>query len=598
MRSRVWALAFFACLVLPASTVAQDENTAWRPVVMGTHGMVAAGHPLASMAGVKMLQQGGNAVDAAMATWFVQGLVEPEMTGLGGDAFILIYLAETGEVKFINATGPAPQKATVEFYRARGGIPMNGVLSSDVPGSLDGIGMALEHYGALGYAEVLAPAIDIAEHGYPVSHDVAGRLERSRDELGRFPSTAAVWFRDGRPLRAGELVVQKGYAETLKKIAAQGRRVFYDGEVARTTARFMEANGGLLSFEDLSNYQAHEAEPIHINYRGEYEVYEAPPNSQGHVLLQSLNILEGFSLKYMGHNSAPYLHVVTEALKLSFADRNRYVGDPRFVPPIPIQGLLSKDYAAQRRAMIDPHRAIAGIPPAGSPRQTTDGAAMEGLAYTVADPEAIGRAGVREAPPYDDDNMGLTTYLAVIDDEGNMVSITSSLCSGWGSGVVMGDAGYFMNNRMVYYFLDPDNINVLVPGKRTRHTINPALALRNGRPFMAFGTPGGDTQPQTELQFFLNLVEFGMNVQEALEAPAVISSNFPSSFWPHDQANKLLVPLSLPAHVREDLAAMGHDLNVRDYRGVGRVKAVTFDPDTGVLMGGVSPLGDSYVIGW
>ena len=590
-------MGFVAATLLLIQPVVSEpvwaQNTAWRPVVMGTNGMVASGHPLASMAGTETLMNGGNAVDAAIAAWAVQGLVEPGMTGLGADMFILIYSAETGEVKFINGTGPAPLAATVDFYKERNGIPDAGALSSDVPGALDAAGLALEKYGTQSYAQVFRPAIQLAENGFPVSYALAGQLNRGEQKLAQFPSTKDIWFKDGRPLRAGELVVQKGYAETLKKIAAQGRRVFYEGEVAQKIVSFMRQQGGLLSEEDLANYHAHEAEPIHVNYRG-YEVYEAPPNSQGHVLLQALNLLEGFDLKYIGHNSAPYLHLVTEALKLSFADRNHYVGDPRFVPPIPVEGLLSKEYADARRGLIDPNRAIVGQAPWGIPGHATDEAGARAQ-YSSGD---VRDASVPDVQiPFDYGDQGLTTYLAVIDDEGNMVSITSSLCSGWGSGLVMGDAGFLMNNRMVYYFLESDNINVLVPGKRTRHTINPALVLKDGKPFMAFGTPGGDTQPQTELQFFLNFVEFDMNVQEALEAPAVISSSFPSSFWPHEAANMLRVPTSLPLHVREQLTSLGHDLAVRDYRGVGSVKAILIDAESGALMGGVSPTADSYVIG-
>ena len=585
----VSALALVSLLLVPMSLAAQ--STAWRPVVMANHGMVASGHPMASMAGMKILEGGGNAVDAAVAAWAVSGLVEPGMTGLGGDAFILIYRADTGTVKFINATGPAPAGATPELYRSKGGIPDAGPLASDVPGALDGIGLALESYGTLSYEAAFAPAIDIARNGFPVSYHLAGQLERGRDKLAEFESTKGVWFRDGRPLRAGEKVVQAGYADTLEAIAAKGRRELYDGEVGKALAAFVTSQGGVLSAADLAGYEAHEDEPIHIDYKG-YEVYEAAPNSQGHVLLQALNLLEGFDVGYMGHNSAPYLHLVTESLKLAFADRDRYLGDPRHVPPIPIEGLLSDEYANARRALIVPGKAMTGKIPAGDPgASATDDSPQ--LAY------ASHRPVPTEVLPDDRGDKGLTTYLAVIDDDGNMVSITSSLCSGFGSGLVAGDGGFFLNNRMVYYFLDPpDHTNVLVPGKRTRHTINPALVLKDGKPFMAFGTPGGDTQPQTELQFFLNLMEFGMDVQESLEAPAVISSYFQSSFWPHEEANLLRVPSSLPEHVLEELAAMGHDLDIRDYRGVGSVKAILIDPESGALFGGVSPTGDSYVIGW
>jgi len=589
MRPRLLGLG--TVILAGVAPLSFGQSTAWRPVVMANHGMVASGHPMASTAGMRILEGGGNAVDAAVAAWAVQGLVEPGMTGLGGDALILIYEAKSGKVKFINATGPAPGRASADFYREQGGIPQAGALSSDVPGALDGIGLALETYGTVSYADALASAIEIADHGFPVSYHLAGQLKRGRDKLGSFASTKSVWFRDGRPLEAGEIVVQKNYAETLRAIAASGRRAFYEGEIADALTSFITSEGGLLSTEDLASYEAHEAEPIHVNYKG-YEVYEAAPNSQGHVLLQALNVLEGFELSYMGHNSAPYLHLVTESLKLAFADRDRYLGDPRFVAPIPIDGLLSDPYATHRRGLIDPSHALSGKIPAGDPMGLSTDDQAE-LLYARA------RHGVpTEVLPDDRGDKGLTTYLAVIDDEGNMVSITSSLCSGFGSGLVAGDGGFFMNNRMVYYFLDPEHTNVLVPGKRTRHTINPALVLKDGKPFMAFGTPGGDTQPQTELQFFLNLLEFDMDVQEALEAPAVISSHFQSSFWPHDEVNKLRVPEALPAHVLEALAALGHDLEIRDYRGVGSVKAILIDPRSGALMGGVSPTGDSYVVGW
>jgi gamma-glutamyltranspeptidase/glutathione hydrolase len=306
-------------------------------------------------------------------------------------------------------------------------------------------------------------------------------------------------------------------------------------------------------------------------------------------MLQALNILEGLSLKHMRHNSAPYLHAVTESLKLAFADRNRYVADPRFVEGIPMRELLSKEYAAARRALINPDRAIDGEAPPGNPRHPTSSAAAR---YAAPRPPP---APDPLAAPIPD---GHTTYLAVVDKHRNMVSITSSLLSAFGSGHVAEGTGVMLNNRMAYFSLDPDDVNVLKPGKRVRHTINPALALRDGRPYMAFGTPGADTQPQAQLQFFLNVVEFGMTVQQALEQPAVISSSFRSSYYPHAVEGKLLVPAALPKHVIDELAALGHAIDIRNARGVGSVKAIIVHPRTGVLMGGVSPTRDSYVMAW
>jgi gamma-glutamyltranspeptidase/glutathione hydrolase len=279
---------------------------------------------------------------------------------------------------------------------------------------------------------------------------------------------------------------------------------------------------------------------------------------------------------------------VTEALKLSFADRNRWVGDPRFVPPIPLAELLSKKYAARRRTLIDPRRAIEGEPPAGLDRPPTENGPLYSRPSQA--PEASAPAG--------EDSFGLTTYLAVVDQDRNMVSLTSSLLSAFGSGMVVEGAGYLLNNRMAYFYLEPEDVNALAPGKRTRHTINPALALKEGKPFLVFGTPGADTQPQTQLQFFLNVVEFGMNVQQALEAPAVISTSFRSSYFPHSVGDKLQTPAALPRHVLDGLAALGHRLDIREVKGVGSVKGILIDPRTGSLMGGVSPTGDSYVMAW
>ena len=360
-----WISIAITCCV--AMTLAAQTST-WRPVVMSDHGMVASGHPLASEAGVRILKAGGNAIDAAIATWAVQGLAEPMMTGLGGDMFVMIYLAKTGQVKFINGSGFAPMAATIDYYNSKGGIPKDGPLSVSVPGSVGGAELAVTKYGSKPLSEVLAPAIELADQGLPVTEHLANSLKSTEKVLAKYPSTTKIWFRNGKPLEMGDRVVQKDLAATLRRIGAEGSQNFYKGATAKATAAFMKANGGLITEADLASYQAFEDEPIKVNYRG-IDVYECPPNSQGMVMLEALNILEGFSLRYMGHNSAPYLHLVTEALKLSFADRDKYVGDPKFVPPIPVHELLSKEYAAARRALIDPRRAIEGEPAPGDPRR-------------------------------------------------------------------------------------------------------------------------------------------------------------------------------------------------------------------------------------
>jgi gamma-glutamyltranspeptidase/glutathione hydrolase len=590
-------------IALMAQPQAQDNPQAnsgsWRPTIVAQHGMVAAGHPLAAEAGMRILKAGGNAIDAAIATWAVQGEVEPGMTGLGADMFVLYYEAKTGKVHFINGTGFAPQGATIDFYKAKGGIPDEGPLSIAVPAAVSGAAYAVKTYGTKPLADVLAPAIAIADDGFPVSEALASGIQSARAKIAKFPSTTKIYFKDGKPLVMGDIIRNPDLARTLRAIAAQGPDAFYKGDIAKTTASFLNANGGIITEADLASVQAFEDAPIHVNYRGA-EVYECPPNSQGFVMLEALNILEGYDLKAMGRNSAPYLHAITESLKLSFADRTAYVGDPKFVPNIPMAALLSKEYAAIRRAQIDPNRAIVGEPLPGDPRgMKTTAPAPVARRLQPSDRYASPQPVPSDVKPFDPNEiLNLTTYLAVVDKDHNMVSITSSLLSGFGSGVVIDKAGFLMNDRMRYFYLDPKNVNSLQPGKRTRQTINPAMALKDGKPWIAFGTPGSDTQPQTQLQFFLNVAEFGMNVQEALEQPTVISNSFQDSYQPHDVKGKLLTPALLPRSVQDALAAKGHVLDIRNVKGVGSVKAILIDPRTGVLMGGVSPTGDSYVMAW
>lgn len=581
-----------AALVSVLTIAPTAQTSTWRPVVLSDTGMIASGHALASEAGLRILKSGGNAVDAAVAAWAVQGLTEPEMTGLGGDMFMLIYLAKTGEVKFINGTGVAPMAATAEYYRGKGGIPDQGILSVSVPAAVAGAELAAKTYGTKPLAELLAPAVELAERGFPITESLAGAIRNSGHKLSA--SAREIWYRGDTPLGFGDRVIQKDLAGTLREIGANGSAAFYQGPIAEKFAAYMNAEGGLIDRKDLAGITANEDTPIHINYKG-VDVYECPPNSQGFVMLQALNILEGMNLRYLRHNSAPYLHAVTESLKLAFADRNKYVADPKFTPNIPMPQMLSKHYAAIRRALIDPDKAIAGEAPFGLPTASpSDSAAAPSgrprLAY--AGPQPVPGTVITA------EENGHTTYLAVVDKDRNMVSVTSSLLSLFGSGHVVKGAGFVLNNRMAYYGLEEDDVNVLRPGKRVRQTINPALALKDGKPYMVFGTPGADTQPQAQLQFFLNVAEFGMNVQQALEQEYVVSTSFRSSYYPHHAEGKLQVPATLPKHVLDELAAMGHKLDIRNVRGVGSVKAIVIHPRTGVLMGGVSPTRDSYVMAY
>ncbi len=569
--------------LLTVSPLAQTST--WRPVVLSDNGMIASGHALASEVGIRVLKSGGNAIDAAVAAWAVQGLTEPEMTGIGGDMFMLIYLAKTGEVKFINGTGVAPMAATVDFYKNKGGLPSDGILSVSVPGAIAGAELAAKTYGTKSMAELMAPAAELAEKGFPITESLAGAIRGSAKKFS--PSARAIWYNGNSPKGFGDRVVQKDLANTLREIGAKGSAAFYQGPVAETFAAYMKAQGGLIDQKDLAAIRANEDPAIKINYKG-IDVYECPPNSQGFVMLQALNILEGMNVRYMRHNSAPYLHAVTESLKLAFADRNKYVADPKFTPNIPMREMLSKEYATIRRALIHPDKAIDGEAPFGNPRAPA----------TSSQPVAYASPQLVPGTVITGEENGHTTYLAVVDKDRNMVSVTSSLLSLFGSGHVVEGAGFVLNNRMAYYGLDEDDVNVLRPGKRVRQTINPALALKDGKPYMVFGTPGADTQPQAQMQFFLNVAEFGMNVQQALEQEYIVSTSFKSSYYPHEAEGKLQIPASLPKHVLDELAAMGHKLDIRNVRGVGSVKAIVIHPRTGVLMGGVSPTRDSYVMAY
>jgi gamma-glutamyltranspeptidase/glutathione hydrolase len=554
------------CIPSFAQDPAEVNSPFWRTLVMGTHGMVAAEHPMEARAGLHVLEAGGNAFDAAVAVFYMTGVVEQHQAGIGGDAFILAYTAKQKRVIFINATGPAPKLATLERYRKEGGIPSSGMLASTVPGAVAGFDLALRKYGTRKYPELLAEAIETARDGHPLSHWSAGHHNSSISKLSPYPSSVKALLKNGGPFGSGDVFVQPDLARSLELISRDGADAFYRGKLARLTADFYQKNGGLLSYDDLRLYQPEEGSPIRTEYKG-YDVYQSAPNSQGLVLLQTLNMLEPVDLKSMGHNSAEYVHTLVEALKLAFADRDRWVADPRFTK-IPLEELLSKKYAEKRRKLINPQRAQPGAAPHGSP--------------------------------------GETSSFAIADRFGNLVSVTHSVNGTFGSGVVVDGGGYVLNNRLQYFSLDEKDVNVLAPGKRPRHTINPALALKNGRPVMAWNTPGGDNQPQAMLQAFLNIVEFGMNPQLALEQPTVLTSNFHASNYPQPVGDRLTLPEVLGQRIGEELRAKGHNVEVtrlqRPYSqqpaGAGAVKVVWIDPNSGVMFGAVSPAKDDYVMGW
>ena len=601
----MFALACHRFLVLvigllisaPLAADKPNERPFWRTVVMGTNGMAAAEHPLECRAAIKALEAGGNAIDAAVASFYMTTVVEQHQAGIGGDGFILAYLAKEDRVIFINGTGPAPKLATAEFYRKLGKIPDAGPYSTDVPGMAGGFDLALKKYGTMSYEKLLEPVIDAAGRGHPLSFWASSYHRKTIPKLSPFPSSIKTLLKNGGPYEPGDLFVQKDLAKTLETIAKEGAEAFYRGRLARLSADFYKKQKGLLRYEDLASYEPEEAEPIKTTY-ADLEVYQSAPNSQGIVMLMALNILEGFALDEMGYNSPEYIHVVTEALKLAFADRNKYIADPRFATDMPVEGLLSKAYAKKRRSLIRMDKTLAPPPPPGDPRNHKAVLGDGDVRY------ANGKQAILEGPYENTD--GETSSFSIADRFGNLVSVTHSVNGTFGSGMIVEGGGYVLNNRMPYFSLAEDDVNFLVPGKRTRHTVNPALALKNGRPYLAWNTPGGDNQPQAMLQAFLNVVVFDMNIQQAVEAPTVTSYGFGASMYPQPVKGTLAMPRVLANEVGEGVSKLGHRIEVIEMQqpyqqqpsGAGAVKMVMVDSERGVLMGGVSPAKDDYVMGW
>ena len=563
-----------------ASTPHGQRFASNRPVVMGRRGMVSSGHPLASQAGVSTLQRGGNAVDAALAVAAAVSVVEPLMSGIGGDGFIMVYTRADDALQVINATGSAPYAATLERYQATG-IPMKGVLSTSVPSLLRGWTAMHNRYGTLSLSDILAPAIDLAANGFPVSHLLAKNIAED-PMICEFPTSAAVYARSGRPVRAGELLYQEDLARTFERIATEGEGVFYEGEIAEAIVRFIEEQGGLISMRDLADQRVRWSDAISTTYRG-HRVYEAPPNSSGHVLLQELSLAERFDLRAMGCNSAESIHVMVEAKRLAFADREAYMADPEWVE-VPVPGLLSKEYAAERAKLIDPDRAAASVA-AGDPWR-----------YQGSQPP---RATAGVSAPKED-----TTCFCVVDQWGNAVSMLQSLQTAFGSSVIAGNTGVLLNNRMTYWHLDPNHIDALAPGKRVRHTMNPVMVFDESdddrKLALVCGTPGADTQVQTNFQVVTHVLDFGMNVAEAVEAPRWRHvQDGTESTIPHTAPDELRMEARFPGDVLDGLRGRGHPVtSIGDWAASGSEVMIQVDTETAALYGAADPRRDGYAIGW
>lgn len=539
--------------------------------------MVCAGHPLAAQAGIRILQQGGNAADAAIAVAAALNVVEPHMSGMGGDGFALVYQRAGGRVDVINATGPAPLQATRAAYLP-GGIPMKGIRSVSIPGLVEGWLRLHNHYGRLKLADAFAPAVDLAANGFPISDKLAQAIA-AQPALREFAPSAAIFAPHGRPLRAGEMLVQSDLARSFRTVIAGGRDAFYDGPIAAAIVQCSERFGGLLSKEEFTRYAPVEAVPISSRYR-DWTVYEAPPNSTGHVVLQVLNMLERFDLHSLGCNTAPAIHLMVEAKKLAFADRERYLADPAW-SDIPLVGLLSKEYARERARLIDLDRTMAEAAP-GDP-------------WRFQGETAVAHSARHSNRPEED-----TTCFVVVDGDGNAVCQLQSIQSDFGSGLVAEGTGILLNNRMTYWHLDANHVDRLEPGKRVRHTMNPIMVFRDGRLVLLCGTPGADTQVQTNVQVLTHVLEFGLNVQEAVEAPRWRHLQNPTeSEIPHTCDDALNLEGRFPDHVVADLQRRGQPVRmIGAWEATSSEVMIQVDPATGALAGGADPRRDAYAIGY
>lgn len=524
-----------------------------RSNIIAHNGLVATSQPLAAQAGLNVLKAGGNAIDAAIATVATLCVVEPCSTGIGGDAFALIWLAEEQKLYGLNASGPAPQGLTADFVRSQGHeqFPPIGGLAVTVPGSLRGWQLALERFGSLGLDTLLQQPIAYARDGYPVSQRIAQAWKHSTEKMSRLLDSKRVWLPNGRSPRAAELFQNPEFAHTLQTIANDGYDAYYLGDIGRQIAEAVQADGGVLTQDDLAGYQAEWVEPISVEYQDGFVFHEIPPNGQGLTALLALNIAKQFDLPALGYGTADYYHALIEAIKLAFADAHAYIADPKQAT-VPIEALLSDRYTRNRYGLIQADTALQPEP--GSPQIYGD-----------------------------------TVYLTVADGNGNMVSWIQSLYMGFGSGITAGNTGVQLQNRGANFSLEPGHPNEAAPGKRPYHTIIPGFITKNGQAWSSFGVMGGFMQPQGHLQVGVNMIDFGMDPQTALDAPRFN--------WLENK--QVALETAVADEVRHNLEQRGHELWEKGkplHYGGGQV--IVRDAESGVLIGGSEPRNDGTAVGW
>jgi gamma-glutamyltranspeptidase/glutathione hydrolase len=614
----LFVLCLIACFIFAGVPQTSSADT-FRPVVRGKRGVVAGGSPLSVEAGLRILQRGGNAVDAGVATILAASVIEFSHFSFGGEVPILIKLKDQ-KVVVIEGMGQAPLKATREFFVNRAGldgpsapgqttmpsarsgglIPSTGPLSATVPAILDACVTALDKFGTMTLAEVMEPAIQLAD-GFPIDELRVNYIRTRSSVFSQWADAKRVFLPGGEVPKVGDIFVQADLARTLRaivraeKLASRGSRVsrhaglmaardyFYKGPIARRIGDYMQANGGLIAAGDFARFAAKVGQPVEANYRG-YQVYKAGFWTQGPALVETLNLLEGFDLKQMGHNTPEYIHILAESLKLAMADRDRYYGDPDFVK-IPMTELLSKDYAALRRPLIDEQRASLAQQP-GDPTN------MKAVLATAT--QTIGRSST--VPEIERGND--TTCVNVIDKDGNLFSATPS--GAWLPAVVAGDTGVLMGQRLQSALTDPNSPNVVAPGKRPRITLTPTLVLKGGQPFMVLSTPGGDNQDQALLQVLLNIIEFGMNPQEAVEAPRFDTQHYVSSFDDHEfLPGSLNIESRVSLKTIQELSQKGHKVKVQSEWGtLSAPTVVVYDTKNGVSSAGADPRRSRYAVAW